>query len=105
MVQSQSTSHGEAKGVDIIQPSAPGKASVKLKDKSHRRSKKKTLEDILVLGSQKTRVLMQWSMKKQAKARLNSNKKKQANTEERCRESGETINDSQILKGIVFFVL
>ncbi|GAB4827869.1 hypothetical protein Ancab_034753, partial [Ancistrocladus abbreviatus] len=95
--QSQSIRHGEAKGVDIIQLSAPGKDPVKLKDKSHRRSKKKTLEDILVLGSQKTRLLMQRSMKKQVKARLNNNKKKPANTEERCGESGKTINDSKIL--------
>ncbi|GAB4830318.1 hypothetical protein Ancab_019956 [Ancistrocladus abbreviatus] len=95
--QSQSIGQGEAKGMDSIQPFAPGKEPVKLKDKSHRRSKKKTLEDILVLGSQKTRLLMQTSMRKQVKARLNSNKKKPSNKEERCEESGETTNDSQIL--------
>ncbi|GAB4844409.1 hypothetical protein Ancab_037773 [Ancistrocladus abbreviatus] len=85
--RSQSIGQGEAKGVDSIQPSTLGKEPVKLKDKSHRRSKKKTLEDILVLGSQKTRLLMQRSMKKQVRARLNNNKKS-SNTEERCGESG-----------------
>ncbi|GAB4843143.1 hypothetical protein Ancab_013118 [Ancistrocladus abbreviatus] len=81
----------------LLREDGPRKEPVKLKDNSHKRSRKKTLEDILVLGSQKTRLLMQRSMKKQVKARLNSNKKNTATPEERCGEFGETINDSQIL--------
>ncbi|GAB4852019.1 hypothetical protein Ancab_016212 [Ancistrocladus abbreviatus] len=98
-------SSGIGAGLDVFsrRPVASGTESVRLKVKSHRSSKKKSMDDILALGSQKTRVIMQRTLKKQLAARLKHHKKKQGKLVESKRErdkdgvSGETVTDSQIL--------
>ncbi|GAB4850403.1 hypothetical protein Ancab_039901 [Ancistrocladus abbreviatus] len=94
---------GVGLGVSPCRPVVSGTDCGRMKVKSLRSSKKKSMDAILALGSQKTRAIMQRTLKKQKAVRSKLYKKKQGQLVESERErdtvgvSGETVSDSQIL--------